>query len=360
MRTSDFFYDLPQALIAQTPIEPRDASRLLVCDRAGSRPPQHRVFRELIGYLRPGDALVINHTKTIPARLIGRRAETGGTAEFLLLRRLDAHTWEALVKPGRKLRPGAKCVFGDGALTATVLEHTSAEGGRLVRFDYEGVFEALLDRLGAMPLPPYIRAKLLDPQRYNTVYAKFDGSAATPTAGLHFTPELLSRIAEKGIDIVPILLHVGLGTFRPVKAEEAEGHVMHAEYYEVSSDAADRLNAARRQGGRIVCVGTTAVRTLETVTGADGIVRPGVGYTSIFITPGMPFHATDALITNFHLPESTLLMLVSAFMGRENALQAYAVAMREGYRFFSFGDAMLIMDLQNAFQSRYMHARKVT
>lgn len=342
MKTSDFDYNLPEELIAQVPVEPRDASRLLICDRkTGKR--EHKIFRDIIDYLNPGDALVINHTKTIPARLIGQRAGTGGAVEFLLLKRLDTNTWEALVRPGKKLQPGAQCEFGGGLLKATVLERTSAEGGRLVQFAYDGVFEALLDQLGTMPLPPYIHEKLDDPKRYNTVYAKFEGSAATPTAGLHFTPELLAKIEKKGIIVVPVLLHVGLGTFRPVKADELSEHVMHSEYYEVTQEAADALNAARRNGGRIVCVGTTAVRTLETVTGDDGIIRAGSGNTSIFITPGVPFHATDALITNFHLPQSTLLMLVSAFMGRENALAAYEEAVRDSYRFFSFGDAMLIV-----------------
>lgn len=342
MKTSDFTFDLPQALIAQTPLEPRDSSRLLVCSRT-SAAREHRLFRDILDYLRPGDALVLNHTKTIPARLIGRRAQTGGAVELLLLRRRDTHTWEALVRPGKKLQPGAGCVFGaEEELRATILERTSAEGGRLVRFDYEGVFEALLDKLGAMPLPPYIHETLQDPQRYNTVYAKHDGSAATPTAGLHFTEALLERVRAKGVEIVPILLHVGLGTFRPVKAEDVSAHQMHSEYYEVSAEAAARLNAARAGGGRIICVGTTSVRTLETVTGPDRVIRPGAGYTDIFITPGAAFHGADALITNFHLPESTLLMLVAAFMGRENALDAYREAVREGYRFFSFGDAMYI------------------
>ncbi|MDL2317512.1 tRNA preQ1(34) S-adenosylmethionine ribosyltransferase-isomerase QueA [Eubacteriales bacterium OttesenSCG-928-A19] len=345
MRTSDFDYVLPEALIAQTPMEPRDASRLMVCDRASGK-RLHRVFRDVADYLRPGDALVINDTRTIPARLLGHLEKTGGAVELLLLRRVDADTWEALVRPGKKLRPGVRCVFGEGLLRATVLEHTSAEGGRLVRFSYSGVFEEILDRLGIMPLPPYIHETLRDPSRYNTVYAAHDGSAATPTAGLHFTPALMDRIAEKGIHIVRILLHVGLGTFRPVKAENVSEHVMHAERYEVSAEAADALNESRANGGRIVCVGTTAVRTLETVTDSGGVVHPGAGETSIFITPGFAFHAADALITNFHLPQSTLLMLVSAFMGKENALDAYGEAVREGYRFFSFGDAMLITDLE--------------
>ncbi len=342
MKTSDFSYALPPELIAQTPIEPRDASRLLVCHRdTGLR--EHRVFHEIIEYLRPGDALVINHTRTIPARLLGRKAETGGAVELLLLRRRDRDCWEVLARPGKRLQPGAVCEFGEGALRARVLERTAADGGRLVRFEYEGVFETLLERLGAMPLPPYIHARLENPERYNTVYARFDGSAATPTAGLHFTPGLLERIRQKGVDIVPILLHVGLGTFRPVKAADIREHPMHSEHYEVTPEAAARLNAARARGGRIVCVGTTSVRTLETVTDEDGVVHPGAGETDIFLYPGVSFHATDALLTNFHLPESTLLMLVSAFMGREEALAAYAEAVRERYRFFSFGDAMLIV-----------------
>ena len=263
--------------------------------------------------------------------------------EFLLLRRRDYDTWEALVRPGKRLQVGAQCEFGEGALRAEVIERTSDDGGRLVKFHFDGVFEEILDRLGMMPLPPYIHEKLEDPQRYNTVYAKTNGSAATPTAGLHFTPELLERIRRKGVDIVPVLLHVGLGTFRPVKVKDVSEHVMHTEYYEVTQDAADRLNAARAHGGRIVCTGTTSVRTLETVTGEDRIVRAGAGYTSIFITPGVPFHATDAMITNFHLPESTLLMLISAFMGREEALATYKEAVEKKYRFFSFGDAMMIL-----------------
>ena len=341
MQTSDFYYDLPQDLIAQTPVEPRDSSRLMVIHRdAGVR--EDKIFRDVIDYLNPGDALVINNTRTIPARLIGHKTGTGGVVEFLLLRRRDYDTWEALVRPGKRLQAGAQCEFGEGALRAEVIERTSDDGGRLVKFHFDGVFEEILDRLGTMPLPPYIHEKLEDPQRYNTVYAKTNGSAATPTAGLHFTPELLERIRRKGVDIVPVLLHVGLGTFRPVKVKDVSEHVMHTEYYEVTQDAADRLNAVRAHGGHIVCTGTTSVRTLETVTGEDRIVRAGAGYTSIFITPGVPFHATDAMITNFHLPESTLLMLISAFMGREEALAAYKEAVEKKYRFFSFGDAMMI------------------
>lgn len=341
MKTSDFDYSLPQELIAQTPIEPRDASRLLVCNRQTGR-RSHRHFRDIVDYLRPDDALVINDTRTIPARLIGHR-HTGGAVEVLLLKRMSTNTWEALVRPGKKLQPGAQCTFGDGRLRATILARTTAEGGRLVRFDYDGVFETLLDELGSMPLPPYIHEKLDRPERYNTVYARQDGSAATPTAGLHFTPDLLAQIRAMGVHIVPILLHVGLGTFRPVKVDDVASHVMHSEYYEVTPEAAAQLNAIRQAGGRIICVGTTAVRTLETAADDSGVIHPGTGNTSIFITPGVAFHATDALITNFHLPQSTLLMLVSAFMGRENALEAYVAAVQAQYRFFSFGDAMLIL-----------------
>lgn len=341
MKTTDFDYNLPEALIAQTPIEPRDASRLMVCDRqTGER--SHHIFREIIDFLNPGDALVINDTRTIPARLIGQREHTGGAVEVLLLRRFNAHCWEALVKPGKKLQPGTTCVFGEGRLRAEILDRTDAAGGRIVRFDYKGIFEALLDELGTMPLPPYIHETLQDAQRYNTVYAKTDGSAATPTAGLHFTHDLLERIRLKGIHIIPVLLHVGLSTFRPVKVEDLDEHVMHSEYYEVTQDAADTLNATRSRDGRIVCVGTTAVRTLETVSDEQGKIHAGSGDTSIFITPGYTFHAVDALITNFHLPQSTLLMLVSAFMGQRNAMAAYSEAVEMGYRFFSFGDAMLI------------------
>ena len=342
MLTSDFQYDLPQELIAQTPAEPRDSSRLMVCRRdTGTR--EHRIFRDLPEYLRPGDALVLNRTRTIPARLLGRRPGTGGAVEILLLRRRNLTDWEALVRPGKKLQPGAEAEFGDGLLRARILERTGEEGERLVRFAYEGTFETLLERLGEMPLPPYIREKLRDPSRYNTVYAQVDGSAATPTAGLHFTEQLLDTIRGMGVGIVEILLHVGLGTFRPVKAERAEDHIMHREYYEVSPEAAERLNAARAAGGRIVCVGTTSVRTLETVTDERGVVHPGSGETGIFILPGVAFHAADAIITNFHLPGSKLLMLVSAFMGREAALEAYREAVEKRYRFFSFGDAMLIL-----------------
>jgi len=343
MKTSDFYYDLPEELIAQTPIEPRDMSRLMVYSR-NTGTLHHRIFRDLPEYLKKGDVLVINQTRVIPARLLGIKEDTKVPIEFLLLKRLNQVEWEAIVRPGRRLKPGTFCSFGGGLLRAQVLDSVEETGGRIVRFLYEGVFEDLLDKLGEMPLPPYIHEKLQEKDRYQTVYAKQDGSAAAPTAGLHFTPGLLDRIRNMGVIIVPILLHVGLGTFRPVKVQSIENHVMHAEYYEVSQEAAEQINSARQSGGRIVCVGTTSVRTLETVADENGIIHPGRGETNIFITPGKPFHAADALITNFHLPESTLLMLISAFMGREPALAAYQEAVKEKYRFFSFGDAMLIID----------------
>lgn len=340
MKTSDFDYALPQELIAQTPMEPRDHSRLLVYDRATGG-VLHEHFYDFPSHLRPGDALVINQTKVIPARLLGQKEDTGVPVELLLLKRLERNVWEALVRPGRRLRENAVCSFGEGLLRAQIIGPAPG-GARRVRFLYEGVFEELLDRLGQMPLPPYIHEKLQDQSRYQTVYARDEGSAAAPTAGLHFTPELLEKVRDMGVTIVPILLHVGLGTFRPVKAEDVSQHEMHVEHYEVTPEAAQAINAARSAGGRCVCVGTTSVRTLETVTGTDGVVRPGSGDTGIFITPGYRFHAVDALITNFHLPQSTLLMLVSALMGREEALRVYAEAVRQRYRFFSFGDAMFI------------------
>ena len=341
MKTSDFYYDLPPERIAQTPVEPRDAARMMVIHRdTGLR--EDKIFRDLPDYLNPGDVMVINQTKVIPARLLGVKEETKVPVEILLLRRIDKDQWETLVRPGRRLKKGVTVSFGDGLLRAEIGDTTDA-GGRVVRFLYQGVFEDLLDRLGEMPLPPYIHEKLADPSRYQTIYAKQEGSAAAPTAGLHFTPDVMARIREKGVDIVPVLLHVGLGTFRPVKAEDVSEHQMHSEYWEVTDDAADRINAARRRGGRIVCIGTTSVRTLETAATPDGIVHPGMGMTSIFITPGVKFKATDALLTNFHLPESTLLMLVSALMGREEALSAYREAVEKEYRFFSFGDCMLIL-----------------
>ena len=341
MKTSDFDYNLPEELIAQTPVEPRDHSRLMVIHRAtGER--EHRHFYDIIDYLNPGDALVINETKVIPARLLGVKEETGVPVEVLLLRRQSATDWEALVRPGRRLKPGTFCSFGDGLLRCEILDNVEETGGRIVRFHYEGVFEELLDRLGEMPLPPYIHEKLQDRSRYQTVYARNEGSAAAPTAGLHFTPALLEKIREKGVTIVPVTLHVGLGTFRPVQVEDVNSHVMHSEFYQVSREAADTLNSIRAAGGRLICVGTTSVRTIETVATEDGVIHPGSGDTAIFIYPGVKIKAVDALITNFHLPQSTLLMLVSAFMGRETALSVYEEAVQERYRFFSFGDAMFI------------------
>ena len=341
MKTSDFNYDLPEELIAQTPVEPRDHSRLLVYHRSSGQ-IEHKHFYDIIDYLNPGDALVINETKVIPARLLGVKEDTGVPVEVLLLRRRTATDWEALVRPGRRLRPGTFCSFGDGLLRCEVLDNVEDIGGRIVRFHCDGVFEEILDRLGEMPLPPYIHEKLQDATRYQTVYAKEEGSAAAPTAGLHFTPELLVRIREKGITVVPVLLHVGLGTFRPVKVENAEEHVMHSEFCQVTPEAAETLNRIRAAGGRIVCVGTTSVRTLETMSTEDGIIHPGARDTAIFIYPGVKIKAVDALITNFHLPQSTLLMLVSALTGRDEALDVYREAVQERYRFFSFGDAMFI------------------
>ncbi len=339
MKTSDFYYDLPQELIAQTPAEPRDSARMLVYHR-DTGTTEDRIFRDLPEFLRPGDVMVVNETRVIPARLLGVKTETGIPVEVLLLRRLDKDRWETLVKPGRRLKQGTHVSFGDGKLLCEIGETTSA-GGRIVTFSYEGVFEALLDELGQMPLPPYIHEKLENPEMYQTVYARQDGSAAAPTAGLHFTEEVLEKVRAKGVDIVPVLLHVGLGTFRPVQEEDVENHLMHEEYYMVTQDAADRINRARQNGGRIVCIGTTSVRTLETAATEDGVVHPGSGMTKIFIKPGVPFKATDVLLTNFHLPESTLLMLVSAFIGREEALRVYREAVDKRYRFFSFGDCTL-------------------
>ena len=342
MKTSDFNYDLPERLIAQTPVEPRDSSRMMVCNRNnGLR--QDRIFHDITDYLRPGDVMVINETRVIPARLLGVKESTGVPTEFLLLKRREMDTWEALVKPGRRLHAGDTVSFGDGLLRAEILDTTDA-GGRVVRFLYEGVFENLLERLGEMPLPPYIHEKLQDPGRYQTVYARLDGSAAAPTAGLHFTPELMQKVRDMGVLVVPVLLHVGLGTFRPVKEEDVEKHVMHSEYYEVSAEAADKINAARKTGGRLLCIGTTSMRTIETVADEEGVIHPGGGMTNIFIKPGVKIKAVDMLLTNFHLPQSTLLMLVSTLMGRENALDAYREAVQKEYRFFSFGDCMLIGD----------------
>ena len=332
-------YDLPEERIAQTPVEPRDHSRLMVLHRDTDQ-IEHRHFYDVIDYLNPGDVLVINETRVIPARLFGERAG-GGACEVLLLRQLGPKCWETLVKPGKKLKPGAEITFGGGRLRARIAETTDV-GGRIVDFDCDGTFEAALDELGEMPLPPYIHERLEDKERYQTVYAKQEGSAAAPTAGLHFTPELLDRIREKGVDVVPVLLHVGLGTFRPVKTENVEEHEMHSEYFEVTAEAAARINAARERGGRVVAVGTTSVRTLESAA-ENGVLLPRRGETSIFIKPGYRFQMVDALITNFHLPGSTLVMLVSALYDREKILAAYEEAVRDEYRFFSFGDAMLIL-----------------
>ena len=342
MKTSDFDYELPEELIAQTPIEPRDHSRLLVYHR-NTQTIEHRHFYDLPEYLTPRDALVINETRVIPARLLGEKEDTGVPVEILLLRRISASDWEALVRPGRRLKPGTRCRFGDGSLRCEILGNVAETGGRTVRFFYDGVFEEILDRLGEMPLPPYIHEKLQDASRYQTVYARQEGSAAAPTAGLHFTPELLDTIRQKGVRIVPILLHVGLGTFRPVKEEDVDQHVMHSEFCAVTPEAAETLNQIRKNGGRIICVGTTSVRTLETMADEEGIIHPGARDTAIFIKPGVRLKAVDALVTNFHLPQSTLLMLVSAVMGREEALRTYREAVAQRYRFFSFGDAMLIL-----------------
>ena len=341
MKTSDFFYDLPEELIAQDPLEDRTASRLLVLNRE-TGDIEHKIFSDVIDYLNVGDCLVINNTRVIPARLIGEKEGTGGKVEVLLLKRRANDVWETLVKPGKKLRPGARVTFGDGRLKAEILEITE-EGNRLVRFYYEGIFEEILDSLGEMPLPPYITHKLEDKEMYQTVYAKYDGSAAAPTAGLHFTKELLSKIEEKGIKIASITLHVGLGTFRPVKVDDVNNHHMHTEWYEVNAEAADIINETKRNGGRVICVGTTSCRTIESVADENGYMKAKTGETDIFIYPGYKFKIMDGLITNFHLPESTLVMLVSAFAGKENVLAAYETAVKERYRFFSFGDAMLLI-----------------
>lgn len=340
MKTSDFYFELPEELIAQDPLEDRSSSRLMVVDKKTGE-VTHRIFRDIVEYLHPGDCLVINDTKVIPARLIGVREDTGAKIELLLLKRKENDVWETLVKPGKKCRKGAKLVFGSGELHAEIID-VLEDGNRLVQFAYEGIFEEVLDRLGQMPLPPYITHKLKDKNRYQTVYAKYEGSAAAPTAGLHFTQELLKEIEEMGVKIARVTLHVGLGTFRPVKVENVLEHHMHSEYYHVSKEAADLINATRQAGGRIISVGTTSTRTLESVADEDGVIHPGSGNTEIFIYPGYQFKAIDCLITNFHLPESTLLMLVSALAGKEHILAAYEEAVRERYRFFSFGDAMFI------------------
>lgn len=340
LKKSDFYFDLPKELIAQDPLEDRSASRLLMLDKETGA-VSHHVFREIEDYLHPGDCLVLNDTKVIPARLLGEKEDTGGHVEVLLLKRRQDDVWETLVKPGKKCRPGARLVFGDGLLKAEVLEMVE-EGNRLVRFEYSGIFEEILDRLGEMPLPPYITHKLSDKNRYQTVYARYEGSAAAPTAGLHFTNELLDKIKKNNVQVVFVTLHVGLGTFRPVKEENVLEHHMHSEFYHISEEAAEKINATKSAGGRVICVGTTACRTLESAADESGKVQSGSGNTEIFIYPGYRFKVLDALITNFHLPESTLVMLVSALAGREHVLQAYAAAVKERYRFFSFGDAMFI------------------
>lgn len=339
MKKSDFYFDLPQELIAQTPLEKRDASRLMCLDRRTGE-VTHRVFTDLAELLRPGDCLVMNDSRVLPARLLGTR-ETGGAVEVLLLRDLGEGRWECLTRPGRKTKPSTKLSFGDGELTAEV-ESVADGGNRIVKFHYEGIFLEVLERLGKMPLPPYIKEELQDSERYQTVYSRELGSAAAPTAGLHFTKELLARIAEKGVRECFITLHVGLGTFRPVKEDEIEDHDMHSEFCIIPEETAKVINETKAAGGRVVCVGTTSCRTLESFANEDGTVDAQSGWTNIFIYPGYKFKCMDALVTNFHLPESTLVMLVSAFAGREHVLNAYAEAVRERYRFFSFGDAMFI------------------
>ena len=340
MKTSDFYYDLPQELIAQTPIEKRDTSRLMTLDRATGEVGHHH-FYELSDFLRPGDCLILNDSRVLPARLLGQRLPGGGACEVLLLTDKGDKTWECLVRPGRKMRAGAKLSFGNGELTAEVVGEVEG-GNRLVRFDYEGIFLEVLEHLGKMPLPPYIKEELQDKERYQTVYSKVLGSAAAPTAGLHFTPELLEKIAEKGVGVGYVTLHVGLGTFRPVKEEEITDHEMHSEFCTISRETADLINKTKANGGRVICVGTTSCRTLESWAAEDGYMEPKSGWTNIYIYPGYRFKVMDGLVTNFHLPESTLIMLVSAFAGREHVLAAYEEAVRERYRFFSFGDAMFI------------------
>ena len=341
MKLTDFYYDLPKELIAQDPLKDRSASRLMLLERDTGK-IDHKIFKDIPEFLNSGDVLVINETKVIPARLFGTKPETGAAVEILLLKRLSDKDWECLVKPGKKARTGARLIFGDKDLLKGEIVQVKEDGNRVISFEFDGIWEEILDELGQMPLPPYITHKLEDKTRYQTVYAKNEGSAAAPTAGLHFTPQLLKEIEDKGIKIARITLHVGLGTFRPVKEENILDHHMHSEYYEVSKEAADIINSARKKGGRIICVGTTSVRTLESSSAEDGTVLAGSGDTGIFIYPGYKFKACDCLITNFHLPESTLLMLVSAFSSREIILNAYEEAIKERYRFFSFGDAMFL------------------
>ena len=337
---SDFYFDLPQELIAQDPLEDRSSSRLLVLDKQTGE-IEHHVFTDIVDYLQEGDCLVLNNTKVIPARLMGTKKDTGATIEVLLLKRKENDIWETLVKPGKKAKPGTVISFGDGLLEGTVLEVVE-EGNRLIQFSYQGIFEEVLDKLGEMPLPPYITHKLQDKNRYQTVYAKYEGSAAAPTAGLHFTKELLEKVQKKGVHIAYVTLHVGLGTFRPVKEENVLQHHMHSEFYQVSEEAANMINETKKNGHRVICVGTTSCRTIESAANEDGMVMAGCDNTEIFIYPGYQFKVLDCLITNFHLPESTLIMLVSALAGREHVLNAYKVAVENRYRFFSFGDAMFI------------------
>lgn len=341
MKTSDFYFDLPQELIAQDPLEDRSSSRLLVLDRETGK-TEHHIFKDVIDYLNPGDCLVVNNTKVIPARLFGSKEGTEAKIEILLLKRKENDVWETLVKPGKKAKPGTRISFGDGLLTGEVIDVVE-EGNRLIKFTYDGIFEEILDQLGQMPLPPYITHQLKDKNRYQTVYAKHDGSAAAPTAGLHFTPELLEAIKAKGVNIAHVTLHVGLGTFRPVKVEDVTNHHMHSEFYIVEEDQAKLINETKQRGGKIISVGTTSCRTLESATDDQGILHAGSGWTDIFIYPGYKFKMIDRLITNFHLPESTLLMLVSALAGKDKIMAAYEEAVKERYRFFSFGDAMMIL-----------------
>lgn len=341
MKVTDYYFDLPQEQIAQDPLEDRSSSRLLVLDKETGE-YSHHVFREITEFLKPGDCLVLNNTKVIPARLFGEKEGTQAKIEILLLKRKENDVWETLVKPGKKAKVGTKIIFGGGLLVGEVIDIVE-DGNRLIKFTYEGIFEEILDQLGQMPLPPYITHQLKDKNRYQTVYAKYDGSAAAPTAGLHFTPELLQQVKDMGVDIAEVTLHVGLGTFRPVKVDNILDHHMHSEFYMVTQEAADKINNAKKNGHRVICVGTTSCRTIESAADENGMLRESSGWTEIFIYPGYQFKVLDCLITNFHLPESTLLMLVSALAGREHVLAAYEEAVKEGYRFFSFGDAMMIL-----------------
>ncbi len=344
MDVKDFYYDLPQELIAQDPLPDRSGSRLMVLDKYTGE-IQHKIFKNIVDYLKPGDCLVVNNTKVIPARLYGVKEGTEAKIEILLLKRRENDIWETLVKPGKKCKPGTKISFGEGLLIGEIIDIVE-EGNRLIRFHYEGIFEEILDQLGQMPLPPYITHQLQDKNRYQTVYAKYDGSAAAPTAGLHFTPELLEQVRAMGVEIAEVTLHVGLGTFRPVKVENVLEHHMHSEFYQIEQSEADKINKAKKEGHRVIAVGTTSTRTLESAADEHGMLHETSGWTEIFIYPGYQFRVIDALITNFHLPESTLVMLVSALAGREHVLDAYEEAVKERYRFFSFGDAMFIADLQ--------------